>query len=224
MKKKKTKKKIKFKNILIVLGIIIVIALIILWYTSLNITNIYVTGNKLLKEQDIIEIAKLDNYPKVYQVLKSDIQDKLLKNELINKVKVSKTLFGKITIEVEENEIILKLLSGDYLMSNNKEIHLNDELIGLPFLINDCTDVRDILANKLTLIDKSILKHISEIEYKPNDLDSERFLLYMNDGNYVYITLSKIELLNTYNEIYPTLDGKKGILYLDSGNHFEIKK
>ena len=27
----------------------------------------------------------------------------------------------------------------------------------------------------------------------------------------------------TYNEIYPTLEGKKGILYLDSGNHFEIK-
>ena len=30
-------------------------------------------------------------------------------------------------------------------------------------------------------------------------------------------------LINKYNDIYPTLDNKKGILYLDSGNHFEIK-
>ena len=66
--------------------------------------------------------------------------------------------------------------------------------------------------------------HISEIEYKPTDLDKERFMFYMSDTNYVYITLSKISLINSYNEIYPTLEGKKGILYLDSGNHFEIKK
>ena len=43
----------------------------------------------------------------------------------------------------------------------------------------------------------------------------------MNDGNYVYITLSKIENLNKYEEIYNSLEGKKGIIYLDSGNYFE---
>ena len=31
-------------------------------------------------------------------------------------------------------------------------------------------------------------------------------------------------LFNNYNEIYPTLENKKGILHLDSGNHFEIKE
>ena len=44
----------------------------------------------------------------------------------------------------------------------------------------------------------------------------------MNDQIYVYITLTKIEVLNSYNEITKSLEGKKGILYLDSGNHFEI--
>ena len=49
-------------------------------------------------------------------------------------------------------------------------------------------------------------------------------MLYMVDGNYVYITLTKFDSINYYNEIYPTLEGKKGILYLDSGNHFvEVK-
>ena len=47
----------------------------------------------------------------------------------------------------------------------------------------------------------------------------------MNDGNYIYTNLSKskdsdtynFELLNLYNEIYPSFEGHIGILYLDSG-------
>ena len=44
----------------------------------------------------------------------------------------------------------------------------------------------------------------------------------MDDGNSVYITITKFERLNYYNEVLPQLDGKKGYLYLDSGNHFQI--
>ncbi len=73
-------------------------------------------------------------------------------------------------------------------------------------------------------INSDILIKISEIEYKNTEYDKERFLFLMNDGNYVYITISRIELINSYNEIYPTLDNHKGILHLDSGNHFEIKE
>ena len=88
--------------------------------------------------------------------------------------------------------------------------------------LNDVdVDILDKFINKLALINHDILIKISEIEYQKSDLDKEKFLLIMNDGNYVYITLDKIELVNSYNEIYPTLDGKKGTLYLDSGNHFQ---
>lgn len=65
---------------------------------------------------------------------------------------------------------------------------------------------------------------ISEIEYSKTSYDDKRFLLYMNDGNMVYITVSKAELLNKYVEIIKKVDNKKGILYLDSGNYFEIKE
>ena len=46
----------------------------------------------------------------------------------------------------------------------------------------------------------------------------------MNDDNYVYITLTKLDLINKYNETLEQLEGKKGILYLDSGNYFKIKE
>ena len=45
----------------------------------------------------------------------------------------------------------------------------------------------------------------------------------MNDGNQVYVTVSKLDVLNKYIDIIKKLDNKKGILYLDSGNYFEVK-
>ena len=65
---------------------------------------------------------------------------------------------------------------------------------------------------------------ISDIEYVPNDYDKDRFLLYMDDGNMVYLTLTKFKQIEYYNDVLEQLEGRKGILYLDSGNHFQIKE
>ena len=46
----------------------------------------------------------------------------------------------------------------------------------------------------------------------------------MDDGNLVYITLNRITKINKYNSIYSSMDGKKGIIYLDSGDYVEIKE
>ena len=74
----------------------------------------------------------------------------------------------------------------------------------------------------MTKIDKSILGKISEITYLPNEYDKDRFLLYMDDGNSVYLTLTKFKMINYYNDVLKQLEGRKGILYLDSGNHFKV--
>ena len=46
----------------------------------------------------------------------------------------------------------------------------------------------------------------------------------MNDNNLVYININKMNNLNKYVDIVKKLNNKKGILYLDSGNYFEIKE
>ena len=73
-------------------------------------------------------------------------------------------------------------------------------------------------------IDNSIINKISDIKYDPNEYDEDRFLLYMNDSNKVYINLPKFKNLNKYNEMVTKFEGKVGTLYLDSGNYFEIEK
>ena len=90
--------------------------------------------------------------------------------------------------------------------------------------MNDITNIKNKFIEKFSLINSEILLKISEIEYTPNDVDNERFTLKMNDENLVYITLNKIEKINKYNSIYSSLDGKKGIIYLDSGDYVEIKE
>ncbi len=223
MEKKEKKININYKKIIIVFAIILFAVLVFFWYRSLKVKSIYVTGNSLVKESEILEETNLLKYPYLHEVNENNIKNKLKNNKLINSVKVSKSISGKVIIYIEENKVLYQGTNGKYTLSNKDEIELDNPPLGIPTLMNDCTDVRAKFIDKLLLIDKDIMKHISEIEYKPTDLDKERFMFYMTDGNYVYITLSKISLINSYNEIYPTLEGKKGILYLDSGNHFEIK-
>lgn len=220
---KKIKKKIKLKSILILLGIVIVIALIVYIFLNLKIKNIYVKGINYLQEKDIITINNLYNYPKIRDFNKEDFIKKVKENPLVNDIKVSINPLGKVVITIDEN-IPLCRKDNKVILSNGKIEDVNI-FLELPKLVNEIDEeVYDKFIKKIGEIDKGILSKISEIEYTPSTIDKEKFTFLMNDGNMVYITLSKIDLVNNYNEIYPTLDGKKGILHLDSGNHFEIKE
>ena len=68
------------------------------------------------------------------------------------------------------------------------------------------------------------MEKVSDIKYFPNKYDEERFILYMNDKNIVYINLPKFKSINEYNKMVEKLEGKTGKLYLDSGNYFEYDK
>ena len=64
-----------------------------------------------------------------------------------------------------------------------------------------------------------IISLISEIEYSPDvkddvTINDSRFILRMNDGNYVYIDLVNFENLEKYKLIYSSLE-EKGVLHLD---------
>ncbi len=214
------KKKIRIKPLLIFLLIIALGFASYYYYTTLRITNIYVLGNKILRESDIILETNLLEYPQIIKVSTSDIENKLMNNPLIKSVKVKKSILGKITITINENIPLFKY-NDECVLSNGKSVN---NKFNVPTLINEVdSDVYNKFINSMIKVNDSILVKISEIKYEKTELDKEKFLFLMNDGNYVYITLNRIELINSYNEIYPTLDKHKGILHLDSGNHFEIK-
>ena len=113
-------------------------------------------------------------------------------------------------------------INGKYVLDTTHEITSSNNY-RVPSLVNYTpTDKYKKLISCIKEVDKSILGKVSEIEYKPNDFDKDRFLLLMDDGNSVYLTLTKFEMINYYNQVLGQLEGRKGILYLDSGNHFKI--
>ena len=220
--KKKKLRLLPFFIFVIVIAITVFLFLII---ADTKVKNIIITGNDIISDEEILEATGLINYPSFYKTTKGKIEKAILKNPLVKSVKIDREFYHIFNIEIEEYEILYKREdNGKYVLENKDEITLDKETpYAIPRLINEIPNkILDRFIKYYKRVDLSIREKISEIKYDPNDFDEERFLLYMDDGNSVYITITKFERLNYYNDVLPQLDGKKGILYLDSGNHFQI--
>ena len=221
MKSKTKKRKIRYDRIIIFLGIIIFIVICFTYVVNVKISNIYISGNEYLTDQQIIEIAGISDYPSTLQNLSLQIKERLKNDILIKDVKVTKKGFTEVYIEVEENRPLF------YYEYDNKTVLLNGQTVSskynVPTVINYITDTYyDAFITEMSKLDEQILSRISEIQFYPNDVDDNRFFLTMNDGNYVYVNISTFNKLNKYITILESLPDKNGILYLDYGNNFEI--
>ncbi len=224
--KKVKKKRFNFlKFIVFVLFMYIVVSIILVLYKS-PIKNIIILNNNYVKDEEIIEAAKIENYPSFIRTTKSSICKRVKKLDLIESCKVKKKIGFVVEIKVKEYKILYKMRSNNkYILSNGESLELEENIKGVPILINYITnEIGEELNSKFSELSYDVLFKISEIEYSPTGYDKERFILYMKDENMVYITLNKISKLNKYDEIKKKLEEHKGILYLDSGNYFEIKE
>lgn len=225
VKKKIKKRKLSFRKIFRFVFVIIIFCLFFNFVLNISIKNIYITNNNIISDKEILVSSELINYPSFFKTSKNYIKNNLLKNDFIKNVTVTKKYPLKVYLDIEEYKIICfdKNVNKLYLENGSKVDNIYN-ITDTPILINDVGNLYDMFIKKFSLVDEEILLKISEIEYVPVEVDNERFLLRMNDDNYVYITLSKIKSLNKYNEIYDKLEGKKGIIYLDSGNYVEVKE
>ena len=223
-KSKNNNKKRKLNKKRFFLGIILffLLSFLIVKIFNSNIKNIYVSGNELLTDQEIIDIAGLKNYPKSINNLSLTIKKRLENSQYILSANVTKSNFtSKISIEIKENYPLF------YYQTENKTILYNGdkvtEKLTTPTVINQIPNtIYDKFIKTLKKVDKEILYRMSEIEYSPNEVDAERFFILMNDGNYVYLTLNKFLSVNKYLDMVKSFNNKKGILYLDSGEYFDI--
>ena len=225
MAKKKKKRVLKVKNICIILIVLLLIIVGGYYLITMPIKNIYIKKNSIIPDDEIIESANLYNYPSFLMTRKSQLSKKIKKNKYIKSVKISKRLGNILEITIDEYKSIAITKEGKIIIETGKILENTYNLSDIPILINEISDkkIYNNFSNKFSKINTNILRQISQIEYSPIDVDLDRFILYMNDGNTVHITLTKIEKLNKYNKIKDALEGKKGIIYLDSGNYVELK-
>ena len=228
------KRKLRIKVVLKILLFLVAVGALFTYVTKLDTKNIIINGNEYIKDVEIIEAANIKNYPKIYKLNLKKTENKIKELPLIKTVDIKRDLLGRLTITVEEKEILFYYkYNQKYITDDKSEIEETNNIMGYPTLINFTPDTSfKELVKGLNKIDPNIIKMINEIEYTPYKNNegqvieesalytNARFTLYMNDSNTVIIDTVNIKRLNNYTKIYTSLnmDITKGILELDTIN------
>lgn len=224
MAKTKKKRRLNIRGLLVILLVLYLIGSFLYYIINLPIKTITINGTSKLSDVEIIETAKIKDYPAIFKLNTSKMKKNLKKLDLVADVKIKRNVFGNITIDITEEKILfLNRNKNKIVLANGSEIENNANYYGYPILINYVPDtiLKDFIE-KLTKIDDNILSLISEIEYSPEKLDDlvlneNRFLLRMNDTNTVFVDTINLDKLNNYHKYFATInDDVRGIFYLDS--------
>lgn len=216
MKKVKKKMKLKFLPFLIMLIILVLLFFLFKYIFSVKPSLIIVRGNKLLSDRQIIDEGDFRNF-KYFLINKKNI-NKIKNNKLIKSIKINRKFLFTIEITVEEKKVILyEKTTNMYVLEDNEKIKL-DKNIEVPVLNNKIINtIEDNFIKKFADLEKSVKYRISEIFYQPTEYDSNLFLMYMKDGNHVYINISNLEKLNHYDKTVESIGyDKKGIFRFDA--------
>ena len=221
------KRKLKVFRLLLIVFVPIGLFFGVYSYLKLPISNLIVRGNNYLEDDYILKLAGVYDYPSFWLTKLRKGENNLEKSNYIVKADIKRKFFHVVEINVVENRaLFVKTTDNKIVFSDNSEVNIRDKYsFRVPRLLNYVPDTKyKSFIKGMKNIDENILAMISDIEYVPNDLDKDRFLLYMDDGNMVYLTLTKFKMINYYNDVLEQLEDRKGILYLDNGNHFQIKE
>lgn len=219
---KRKKRKLKLVRVLFLIIIIGLILYGVSLILDLKVSNVIVKGNTLYSDWEIIKMADLDDYPPTFENPSTVIERRLEDDDYIKSAHVSKRWFTQVVIDVDENMPLFYYLPKEKTILEDKS-EVSDNF-PVPTVINYVPDkIYSKFVKVISKTDYDIVKRISEIRYDPNEVDTERFFLVMNDGNYVYLTLQGFDKINDYLDIIKEFDNKKGTLYLDSGEYFEVR-
>ena len=220
------KRKLKLGNLLLVLLFIVGLFFCVYEISIIKVKNIIVENTNYLNDDMVLELAEVKDYPKFFLTSSSAVAKKLKKSDYIKDAKMIKKYPLTFVIKIEEKKPLFFDVSKEKYIFDNGDSVLEDNIsreFRVPRLLNYVPDNKyKKYLSGMNNIKGEVLYKISEIEYQPNDYDKDRFLLYMDDGNMVYLTLTKFKMINHYNDVLTQLDNHKGILYLDNGNHFKI--
>jgi len=226
MKKKIKKRKLNLKRVLFFLLLIYIICYSIFYILNQHIKHIEIVGNYLVTDNEILKLAKLDNYPSIFKYSSNKIEREIIKHKLINNVDVKKTFGFVVRINVDENKLLFYYKNDDKVVIGNGDILKNNfsKVLGIPTFINNVDkSLLNKFIKKFSEVETNIIYEVDTIEYFPTYSDegkvieNDMFKIVMNDGNTILTNSKNVYLLNKYNIIFASLGDRKGTINLNSG-------
>ena len=226
MKKKVKKRKLNLKRVLFFLLLIYIICYGSYYILNQRIKHFEITGNTIVSDNEIIKLAKLDNYPSIFRYSSRKIKKNICKHILIENVEVKKSFDFVVKIKVNENKILFYYKTEDKIALKNGNIIKNnfDNVLGIPTFINNVdSNLLNKFIKKYSELKTNIIYEIDSIEYFPNYnesgkiIEKDMFKIIMNDGNTILTNSNNVYLLNKYNIIFASLGNRKGTINLNSG-------
>ena len=222
--KKKKKKRLNKKRTLVFILFLYIICYFLYDLINSPIKHFEINGNKLVKDSEILRVSNLKDYPSIMRYTSNTIEKKIKSIELVNDVKVKKWFGHKIIINIDENKVLFYYKDiNKIVLSNGNIIDNKYDIVGIPIFNNDMDkDIYNDFIKNFSKLNDNIIYEINNLEYYPqvstdgSIISKDRFKIVMNDGNTVVANSKSVDVLNKYNDIYASLNDKKGTINLDS--------
>lgn len=222
--KKKKKKRLNKKRTLVFILFLYIICFFLYDLINTPIKHYEINGNNIISDSEILKVSNLKDYPSIMKYTSNTIEKKIKNIELIDSVKVKKWFGHKVIINIKENKVLFYYKDiNKIVLSNGNIIDNKYDIVGIPILVNEIDkDVYNSFISSYSKLNDNIIYEINNVEYYPQTstdgsiISKDRFKIVMNDGNTVVANSKSVSVLNKYNDIYASLNDKKGTINLDS--------
>lgn len=227
--RKRRKKKANRQLIFYLTIFFLLICLIIYLQSPLShIKTIQVSGNLYMTEDELIKEINISEQTNYWKVKPKELEQKLLKNEMVKDVQVEKKFPREIRVSLTEyTKIGYFSKDSQYaiVLENGTILPGTKELEGDAPLMTGFDDEEQLirLTNELADLSPSILNLISEIHWDPTEENMDTIYLYMTDG---YLVKASIRNFSKKMQFYPSIvmqlsDDRKGVIHIGVGAYFE---
>ena len=223
MTRKVKRKRLNIKRTLFFLLLIYIIGYGVYTFINRPIRHIEINGNEYITDSEILRVSKLKNYPSMIRYTNKSLENKIKTIKMVDEVDVKKWFGHKIIINIKENKVLFYY--KDKIVLSNGNIIKNDnyKLYGIPTFNNEISkELLSKFIDGFSLLSDNIIYEMNEINYYPlysedgKVISDDRFKIVMNDGNTIIANTKTVSVLNKYNDIYASLNEKRGTINLDS--------
>ena len=161
------KTKIKFVNLLLVLLVLVGLFFAVKVVLNEKIHTIVVKGNNYLKDDYLLELANIKDYPSYFLLNRGSACKKVMKSSYVRSCKISKKWNYGIVLKIEEEKPLF------YDMNKNKYIFNNSSGVGedeisknfrVPRLLNYVPDTKyNKFISGMGIVKEDTLSKISDI-------------------------------------------------------------